>query len=61
MRPWRMVTAVLWGFIGLRKGQEHLRDLETMRPVPLILTGVLLAAGLVLCLVTLAKWAVTSA
>ncbi len=61
MHPFRMVSAVLWGFIGLRKGQAHMRDLETMRPVPLILTGVLLAAGLVLCLVMLARWAVASA
>ena len=61
MKPLRLVRTVLWGFLGLRKGQEHQRDLETMRPVPLILTGVALAAGLVLGLVLVAKFAVASA
>ena len=61
MNPLRLVRTVLWGFLGLREGQEHQRDLETMRPVPLILTGVTLAAGLVLCLVLVAKFAVVSA
>ncbi|KWR87769.1 DUF2970 domain-containing protein [Cupriavidus sp. IDO] len=61
MNPLRLIRTVLWGFLGLRKGQEHERDLESARPVPLILTGVMLAAGLVLCLVVLANWAVTHA
>lgn len=61
MNPLRLVQTVLWGFLGLRKGQEHMRDLQAVRPVPLILTGVALAAGLVLLLVLLAHWAVTHA
>lgn len=61
MNPLRLVMTVLWGFFGLRKGQEHMRDLQAVRPVPLILTGVALAAGLVLLLVSLAHWAVTHA
>ncbi|WP_420994225.1 DUF2970 domain-containing protein [Cupriavidus sp. 30B13] len=61
MNPLRLVTTVLWGFLGLRRGEEHMRDLQAVRPVPLILTGVALAAGLVLLLVTLAHWAVTHA
>jgi len=61
MNPFRLVRTVLWGFLGLRNGQEHQRDLENMRPLPLILTGVMLAAGLVLCLLTVARWAVSGA
>ena len=61
MNPLRLVRTVLWGFLGLRKGQEHQRDLEHMRPVPLILTGVTLAAGLVFCLLMVAKFVVASA
>ncbi|CAG2159112.1 MULTISPECIES: DUF2970 domain-containing protein [Cupriavidus] len=61
MNPLRLVRTVLWGFLGLRKGQEHQRDLENMRPVPLILTGVSLAAGLVFCLLMVAKFAVAGA
>ncbi|ODV42098.1 alcohol dehydrogenase [Cupriavidus sp. UYMMa02A] len=61
MNPLRLVRTVLWGFLGLRKGREHERDLENMRPVPLILTGVTLAAGLVFCLLMVAKFVVASA
>ncbi|KAF7961449.1 alcohol dehydrogenase [Cupriavidus sp. UYMU48A] len=61
MNPLRLVRTVLWGFLGLRKGREHQRDLENMRPVPLILTGVTLAAGLVFCLLMVAKFVVASA
>ncbi|MFJ4292064.1 DUF2970 domain-containing protein [Cupriavidus sp. NPDC089707] len=61
MNPLRLLRTVLWGFFGLRKGQEHQRDLENLRPVPLILTGVAVAAGLVVCLVLAANWAVSSA
>ncbi|WP_011297621.1 DUF2970 domain-containing protein [Cupriavidus necator] len=61
MNPLRLVRTVLWGFLGLRKGQDHQRDLENMRPVPLILTGVSLAAGLVFCLLMVAKFAVAGA
>lgn len=61
MNPFRLLRTVLWGFFGLRKGQEHQRDLENLRPVPLILTGVAVAAGLVACLVLAANWAVSTA
>ncbi|QEZ46470.1 DUF2970 domain-containing protein [Cupriavidus oxalaticus] len=61
MNPLRLLRTVLWGFVGLRKGQEHQRDLENLRPVPLILTGVAVAAGLVACLVLAANWAVSNA
>ncbi|MFS8975125.1 DUF2970 domain-containing protein [Cupriavidus necator] len=61
MNQLRLLQTVLWGYFGLRKGQEHQRDLENLRPVPLILTGVAVAAGLVVCLVLAAHWAVSSA
>lgn len=61
MSQLRLLRTVLWGFFGLRKGQEHQRDLENLRPVPLILTGAAVAAVLVACLVLLANWAVSSA
>ncbi|MGO4303993.1 MULTISPECIES: DUF2970 domain-containing protein [unclassified Cupriavidus] len=59
MHPLRLIATVLWGFFGLRKGQAYEQDLQNVRPVPLILTGIGMAAGLVGCLVLLAHWAVS--
>lgn len=61
MNPLRLLRTVLWGFFGLRQGSEHQRDLDNLRPVPLIVTGVAVAAGLVACLVLTADWAVSAA
>lgn len=61
MNPLKLLRTVLWGFFGLRQGREHQRDLDNLRPVPLILTGVAVAAGLVGCLVLAASWAVSAA
>ncbi|MGN5479754.1 DUF2970 domain-containing protein [Cupriavidus basilensis] len=47
--------------LACARAGEHERDLENMRPVPLILTGVTLAAGLVFCLLMVAKFVVASA
>jgi len=61
MHSLRLVSAVLWGFFGLRRGSEHMHDLQNLKPVQLIVTGVLLAAVLVLCLLMAARWAVAHA
>ena len=46
--PLQMVKAVLSAFIGIRKGAAHDRDMATLKPVPVIVTGIVLAALLVL-------------
>ncbi|MDK3026184.1 DUF2970 domain-containing protein [Cupriavidus taiwanensis] len=61
MNPLRLLRTVLWGFLGLRQGREHQRDLDQLRPVPLIVTGVAVAAALVAGLVLAANWAVSAA
>ncbi|AOY90682.1 alcohol dehydrogenase [Cupriavidus sp. USMAA2-4] len=61
MHPLRLVSAVLWGFLGLRRGSEHQRDLQSLKPVHLLATGIALAGVLVLCLLMLARWAVAHA
>lgn len=52
------LKAVAWSFFGIRRGTRAREDLGQLRPLPLILTGVLLAAGFVGSLVLLARLAV---
>lgn len=52
------VRAVAWSFFGIRRGARAREEIERLRPVPLIVAGVLLAAVFVGSLVTLARLAV---
>ena len=45
------VQAVLWSFIGLRRGKDYQQDMANLNPVHLVIAGVLMAALLVLVLV----------
>jgi len=51
--PLQMVKAVLSAFIGIRKGAAHDRDMATLKPVQVIVTGIVAAALLVLGIATL--------
>ena len=57
----RTVKSVLWGFFGLRRGRGYDADIAHNKPAPLILTGLLMAACLVVILVLVARWAVNAA
>jgi hypothetical protein len=52
------VSAVLWSFFGVRKGRDLRRDAATLNPVYLILTGIGLAALLVIGLLVLVHFIV---
>ena len=54
----RTIQAVLWSFVGLRKGSEYQQDIEKLNPFHLI--GVAIAAALlfVLGLIALVNWVV---
>lgn len=41
----RYLQAVLWSFFGIRRGARARDDLSTLRPLPLVITGLLLAAA----------------
>ena len=43
----QVVKAVLSAFIGIRKGAAHDRDIATIKPVQVIVVGVIAAAVLV--------------
>ncbi|MBC7990426.1 MAG: DUF2970 domain-containing protein [Luteimonas sp.] len=47
--------AVLWSFFGIRRGAAAREEITTLHPAGLIATGVALAAGLVLLLVSVAR------
>ena len=49
------LRAVLWSFFGIRRGTAARRDDVALRPLPLLATAVLLAAGLVQTLVTVVR------
>ena len=54
----RTVQAVLWSFVGLRKGSDYQQDLEKLNPFHII--GVAIGAALlfVLGLIALVNWVV---
>ena len=49
----QVAGAVFWSFFGVRKGKDMQQDAVTIKPLPLVIVGVLAAAGLVLALVAL--------
>jgi hypothetical protein len=53
--PWQVVKAVLSAFIGIRKRSGHERDVATITPVQVIVTGIIAAVIFVLSLVFLVK------
>lgn len=39
----RSFKAVAWSFIGIRKNSEHDKDMHTIKPVQVIIVGLVLA------------------
>lgn len=50
---WRTVRVVAWAFVGLRKRSGHQQDMAQVKPVHVIVVGVLGALFLVLTLIWL--------
>lgn len=55
------MRAVLWSFIGLRKGAEHERDMAKLNPVHVVIAGVIAAAVFIAILITIVRVVVSSA
>lgn len=55
---WRTVKAVSWAFLGIRKGSEFRQDLTDLKPVHIIIVGIVSAVIFVLVLVGLVNWVV---
>ena len=56
--PLQVAKAVFWAFLGIRKRAEHEKDLARIRPVQVVIAGLIGAAIFVLSLVLLVKFIV---
>lgn len=51
----QIISAVLWSFLGVRKGKAMQRDVVTIKPHQVIIVGIVLAAVVVATLVILVR------
>ena len=54
--PLDVARAVFWSFLGIRKRAAHERDAVTIKPVQVIVAGIIGAVIFVLSLVTLVRF-----
>jgi hypothetical protein len=54
------LKAVVWSFLGIRRGADYEKDLGQLNPVHLIIAGLLAAAIFIGSLVLLVKWVIGS-
>ncbi|MEY2685043.1 MAG: hypothetical protein RJA09_2187 [Pseudomonadota bacterium] len=57
---WVTLNAVLWGFLGVRRGSDYQKDIARLNPVHLLVVGVVLAFVFVGVLMLVVKWVVSS-
>jgi amino acid transporter len=57
----QVMSAVFWSFFGVRRGAHMQRDAVTVKPLQVIVIGVLFAAVLVLVLLALVRVILRSA
>jgi hypothetical protein len=51
-----IAKAVFWSFLGIRKRAAHERDAVTIKPIQVIIAGIIGAVILVLSIVTLVRF-----
>ena len=54
----RTVRAVAWSLVGLRKGSEYQKDVESLNPLHIIVVGLVAVFLLVIGLIGLVNWVV---
>ena len=54
----RTIRAVAWAFMGMRKGSEYQKDLESINPLHIIAVALLGFLMLVLSLIAVVNWVV---
>jgi hypothetical protein len=54
------LKAVVWSFMGIRRGADYENDLNQLNPVHLVIAGLLAAAVFIGSLVLLVKWVIGS-
>ncbi len=55
------LQAVAWSFLGIRRGARARDDMSRLRPLPLVLTGLALAAAFVGLLLVVVHFAAAGA
>jgi hypothetical protein len=53
------VRAVLWGFLGVRRGSDYQQDIQKLNPLQLLAVGLVLALLFVAGLMLLVRWVVS--
>jgi hypothetical protein len=56
----RTLRAVLWSFFGVRKSKDLERDASELKPLHVVIVGVLVAALFVVALFVLVQWVIKS-
>jgi DUF2970 family protein len=56
----RTLLAVLWSFFGVRKSRDLERDVTELKPLHVVIVGVLVAAVFVGVLFMLVQWVIRS-
>jgi hypothetical protein len=54
--PLQVAKAVFWSFFGIRRRAEHEKDLAQIKPVQVVIAGLIGAAIFVLSLILLVKF-----
>ena len=54
------LRAVLWAFLGVRRGAGYQEDAARLNPVHVIVAGILAAALFVIGLISIVRWVVAS-
>ncbi len=49
------ISAVLWSFVGLRRGSDYHQDMARLNPVHLVIAALLLAGCFVLVLILIVR------
>jgi hypothetical protein len=57
--PLQVIKAVFWSFLGIRRRAEYEKDAVTLKPVQVIIAGIIGAIVLVLSLVTLVHFIIS--
>jgi amino acid transporter len=55
---WATLRAVMWSFLGIRKGKDYQRDAASLDPKAVILAGVLAGVIFVLSIVAFVRFVV---
>lgn len=56
---WRTVKAVAWSFFGVRKGSDYQKDVADLKPLHLIVVGLISVFIFVMGLIVFVHWVVS--